>query len=64
MTAWLLQAVVLPPLSLKPKDLKSNPQFEFKKKKKEKEKRIGLFVIKEKDGDTLLIVHQKIFYIG
>ena len=45
MTAWLLQAIVLPPLSLKLKDLKSNPQFEFKKKKKEKEKRIGLFVI-------------------
>ena len=61
MTAWLLQAVVLPPLSLKPKDLKSKPQFELKIKKK---KRIGLFAVKEKDGDTLLIVHQKIYYIG
>ena len=63
MTAWLLQAVGLPTLSLKPKDLKSKPQFELKRKKKKKT-RIGLFVIKEKDGDTLLIVHQKIFYIG
>ena len=61
MTAWLLQAVGLPTLSLKPKDFKSKPQFELKRKKKT---RIGLFVIKEKDGDTLLIVHQKIFYIG
>ena len=32
MTAWLLQAIVLPPLSLKPKDLKSKPQFELKRK--------------------------------
>ena len=50
MTAWLLQAVVLPPLSIKPKDLKSKPQFEFKRKKIT---RIALFAIKEKDGDTL-----------
>ena len=62
MTAWLLQAVGLPTLSLKPKDLKSKPQFELKRKKKKT--RIGLFVIKEIDGDSLLIVHQKIFYIG
>ena len=53
MTAWLLQAVVLLPLSLKPKDLKSKLQFELKRKKKKKT-RIGLFAIKEKDGDTLL----------
>ena len=32
MTAWFLQVVVLPPLSLKPKDLKSKPQFELKRK--------------------------------
>ena len=62
MTAWLLQAVVLLPLSLKPKDLKSKLQFELKRKKKKT--RIGLFAIKEKDGDTLLIVHRKIYYIG
>ena len=58
MTAWLLQATVLPPLSIKPKDLKSKPQSELKRKKeKKKNTRIGLFAIKEKDGDTLLIVH-------
>ena len=39
MTAWLLQAVVLPPLSIKPKDLKSKPQFEFKRKKKKNKNR-------------------------
>ena len=61
MTNWLLQAVVLPLLSIKPKDLKSKPQFELKRKKIT---RIGLFAIKEEDGDTLLIVHQKIYYIG
>ena len=38
MTAWLLQAVVLLPLSLKPKDLKSKLQFELKRKKKKKNK--------------------------
>ena len=39
MTVRLLQAVVLPPLSLKPKYLKSNPQFELKKKKRRKRRK-------------------------
>ena len=39
MTVWLLQAVVLPPLSLKPKDLKSKLQFELKRKKKKNKNR-------------------------
>ena len=38
MTVRLLQAVVLPPLSLKPKDLKSNPQFELKKRRRKRRK--------------------------
>ena len=40
MTNWLLQAVVLPLLSIKPKDLKSKPQFELKKKKNNKNRTI------------------------
>ena len=40
MTTWLLQAIVLPPLSLKSKDLKSKPQLELKRKKNNKNRTI------------------------